>query len=76
MTEEEVRFYESDSPCRKCGGCTRYRNTKLKGQCANCVSDKSKDNWAKSWVETTRRPDNTFRPAERGEGFQKEPKKR
>ncbi len=52
--EEEPTYYESDSPCRRCNGVTRYRNTSHKGQCAGCVTDEERDRRATHWVRTTR----------------------
>ncbi len=51
------RFYESDSPCRKCSGSLRYRNTEHKGKCVACAGDIDADEWARGWVEETRKAD-------------------
>ncbi len=45
-----IVYYTSDSPCRRCNGTLRYRNTKHKGQCANCVSCDEEEQRARNWV--------------------------
>jgi hypothetical protein len=53
----EPVYYQSDSPCRKCNGSLRFRNTVFKGRCAQCVSAEELDNWAKRWLRTTPDPE-------------------
>ncbi len=50
-------YYESDSPCRRCNGTLRYKNTKHKGKCVSCTGDLDADEWARGWVEDTRKAD-------------------
>jgi hypothetical protein len=44
-------YYESDSPCRRCNGSTRYRSPpNLKGKCASCVACDAAERAARDWV--------------------------
>ncbi len=46
----EPTYYESDSPCRRCNGTTRYRNTIHKGKCADCVKGDEDERRGKNWM--------------------------
>lgn len=45
-----VRFYTSDSPCRRCNGTERYRNTSLRGQCTGCARADDSERRARVFV--------------------------
>jgi hypothetical protein len=47
-------FYTSDSPCRRCNGTQRFRNTSKKGQCASCVKGDEGERKAKSFIVEAR----------------------
>ncbi len=45
-----AKFYTSDSPCRRCNGTERYKNTALRGQCTGCVRDDEGEKRARAYV--------------------------
>jgi hypothetical protein len=48
------RYYESDSPCRRCSGVLRYRAPlALKGKCASCVACEEAETRTKKWIAET-----------------------
>ncbi len=49
-------YYESDSPCRRCNGTLRYRNTEAKGKCVVCVVDADRDQQLRSYILTSPKP--------------------
>lgn len=50
VRDEEPEYYESDSPCRRCNGTLRYRNTVHKGKCADCVSGDDDERRVRNWI--------------------------
>jgi hypothetical protein len=46
----EPVFYQSDSPCRRCNGTLRYKNTAKKGACASCVTAEEGESYARNYI--------------------------
>lgn len=49
----DVAYYESDSPCRRCGGVTRYRRPPEKrGACLGCEQENEERDYLHRYIVT------------------------
>ncbi len=49
----DVEYYESDLPCKRCGGTLRFRNEEQRGMCVGCNAEHDRVSWARHYIHTS-----------------------